>query len=95
MTSVFYGKFHLLNNVTKRDDEGVAAKPSARMGGHVRRRRMCVPYVVVECTTLSRKNGRRNASPTRYGYMNRRGHVSRPKKRAGWNPAPYGDIQTL
>ncbi len=27
-----------------RDDVGVAAKPSARMGGHVRRRRMCVPY---------------------------------------------------
>ena len=26
-----------------RDDVGVAAKPSARMGGHVRRRRMCVP----------------------------------------------------
>ena len=72
MTSVFLWEVPPFKQCNKKDDEGVAAKPSARMGGHVRRRRMCVPYKV--CILLYpvgdvaldiQKSGRRNASPTK------------------------------
>ena len=43
MQCLFGVVYTVATDKMQRADVGVAAKPSARMGGHVRRRRMCAP----------------------------------------------------